>query len=143
MRLALQARSNRGLVAARQRDGATGAILTGAALGPVFTSCSPLYAYVVVTVLPATFLHGMVLLLGYTLGLCGTLLAIALLGQRVIGAARWAADPHSWFRRSLGWVFVLVGIAIILGLDKGAQAWVIQNSPIRPWELDAEFIPRG
>ena len=30
-----------------------GEILTGAALGPVFTSCSPLYGYVIVTVLPA------------------------------------------------------------------------------------------
>lgn len=142
MRLRLQGRSAERLAAARQREGATGAVLTGAALGPVFTSCSPLYGYVIVTVLPASFGQGMALLLAYVVGLCGTLLAIALLGQKAIGRARWAADPHGWFRRGLGWVFILVGIAVIAGWDKDLQAWVIANSPIRPWELDSGFIPR-
>ena len=143
MRLSLQRRSTERLAAARQREGATGAVLTGAALGPVFTSCSPLYGYVIVTVLPASFGQGIGLLTAYVVGLCGTLLAIALLGQRAIGAARWAADPHGWFRRSLGWIFIFVGIAIIAGWDKDLQTWVIENSPIRPWELDSEFIPQG
>lgn len=142
-RLSLQQRSTERLVAARQRQGTTGAVLTGAALGPVFTSCSPLYGYVIVTVLPASFGQGIALLIAYVIGLCGTLLAIALLGQRIIGAARWAADPHGWFRRGLGWIFILVGIAVIAGLDKDLQTWVIENSPIRPWELDSGFIPQG
>jgi cytochrome c-type biogenesis protein len=143
MRLSLQRRSAERLAAARQREGTTGAVLTGAALGPVFTSCSPLYGYVIVTVLPASFGQGIGLLIAYVVGLCGTLLAIALLGQRAIGAARWAADPHGWFRRGLGWIFIFVGIAIIAGWDKDLQTWVIENSPIRPWELDSEFIPQG
>jgi cytochrome c-type biogenesis protein len=143
MRLSLQRRSAERLAAARQREGTTGAVLTGAALGPVFTSCSPLYGYVIVTVLPASFGQGIGLLMAYVVGLCGTLLAIALLGQRAIGAARWAADPHGWFRRGLGWIFIFVGIAIIAGWDKDLQTWVIENSPIRPWELDSEFIPQG
>jgi cytochrome c-type biogenesis protein len=143
MRLSLQRRSAERLAAARQREGTTGAVLTGAALGPVFTSCSPLYGYVIVTVLPASFGQGIGLLIAYVVGLCGTLLIIALLGQRAIGAARWAADPHGWFRRGLGWIFIFVGIAIIAGWDKDLQTWVIENSPIRPWELDSEFIPRG
>lgn len=143
MRLSLQRRSAERLVAARQREGSVGAVLTGAALGPVFTSCSPLYGYVIVTVLPASFGQGIALLIAYVIGLCGTLLVIALLGQRAIGAARWAADPNGWFRRGLGWIFIAVGIVIIAGWDKDLQTWVIENSPIRPWELDAEFIPRG
>lgn len=143
MRLSLQRRSAERLAAARQREGSVGAILTGAALGPVFTSCSPLYGYVIVTVLPASFGQGIALLIAYVIGLCGTLLVIALLGQRAIGAARWAADPHGWFRRGLGWIFIVVGIVIIAGWDKDLQTWVIENSPIRPWELDAEFIPQG
>ena len=93
--------------------------------------------------LPASLGEGLVLLLAYTLGLCGTLLPIALLGQRAIGKARWAADPHGWFRRGLGAVFILVGIIVIAGWDKDLQAWVIENSPLRPWEWDSEFIPRG
>lgn len=141
-RLSLQAGTSQRLAAARQRDGLGGAVLTGAALGPVFSSCSPMYAYVIVTVLPASFAQGTVLLLAYVLGLCATLLAVALVGQRFIGRARWAADPHGWFRRGLGVVFVVVGVAIIAGWDKDIQAWVIESSPFRPWELDSGFIPR-
>jgi hypothetical protein len=39
-------------------------------------------------------------------------------------------------------LFIFVGIAVIAGWDKDLQTWVIENSPIRPWELDSEFIPR-
>lgn len=142
MRLSLQQRSAERLAAARQREGTAGAVLTGAALGPVFTSCSPIYGYVIVTVLPASFGEGIAPLIAYVIGLCGTLLAIALLGQRAIGAARWAADPTGWFRRGLGWIFIVVGIAVIAGWDQDVQTWVVENSPIRPWELDSAFIPQ-
>jgi cytochrome c biogenesis protein CcdA len=140
-KLSLQRRSNKQLVAARERGGSLGAILTGAALGPVFTSCSPLYLYVLVTVLPASFAEGILLLVAYVIGLCGTLLVIALLGQKVVGKARWIANPEGNFKRVLGIIFVLVGIAIILGLDKDLQFWILENSPIRLWELDKGFIP--
>ena len=85
----------------------------------------------------------MVLLFAYAIGLCGTLLAIALLGQKVMGKARWLANPDGNFKKVLGVVFILVGIAVILGLDKDLQFWFIQYSPIRPWELDEGFIPVG
>jgi cytochrome c-type biogenesis protein len=140
-RLGLQARSTARLSAARDREGVLGEVLTGAALGPVFSSCSPLYGYVVVTVLPAEFGYGMALLLAYVIGLCGTLLAIALLGQRLLRNARWLADPHGWFRRGLGAVFILIGVAVLTGLDKQLQTWILDNSPIAPWELDSGFIP--
>ena len=140
-KLSLQRRSNRQLVAARERQGALGAILTGAALGPVFTSCSPLYLYVLVTVLPASFAEGLLLLAVYAVGLCATLLVIALVGQKAVGKARWIANPEGNFKRVFGIIFILVGIAIILGLDKDLQFWILENSPIRPWELDQAFIP--
>ena len=139
--LSLQARTTTGLADARQRSGFTGQILTGAALGPVFSSCSPLYAYVVVTVLPAEFGYGLLLLAAYVVGLCGTLLVIALLGQRFVRRMGWAADPHGWFRKFIGVSFILVGIFVFTGADKEVQAWVIENSPIWPWELDSGFIP--
>jgi len=142
-KLSLQRRSNRQLVAARERGGTAGAILTGAALGPVFTSCSPLYLYVIVAVLPASFAEGVVLLLAYAIGLCGTLLLVSLLGQKVIGKARWIANPDGSFKRVLGIIFILVGFAVILGLDKDLQFWILEYSPIRIWELDKGFIPAG
>lgn len=140
-KLSLQARSTNQLSKARQKSGLTGEILTGAALGPVFSSCSPLYGYLIVTVLPADFWYGIALLVAYLVGLCATLLAISLAGQRLLRNVRWIADPHGWFRRTLGLIFVLVGVAIILGFDRTVQEWVITNSPVRPWELDSEFIP--
>lgn len=142
-KLSLQAKSNKRLVSARKRGGTIGAILTGSALGPVFSSCSPLYLYVIVTVLPASFADGMALLLAYVIGLCGTLLLISLLGQKVMSRARWLANPDGNFKKILGIIFIVVGIAVIFGLDKELQYWVIENSPIRLWELDKGFIPEG
>ena len=141
--LRLQSRSTGRLQQAGEQDGTLGAVLTGAALGPVFTSCSPLYAYVIVTVLPASYAEGLVLLAAYVVGLCATLFAIAVLGQRAIHRMRWAADPHGWFRRGLGIIFIMVGLAVMLGWDRSLQAWIIENSPIQPWNLDAGFIPEG
>jgi len=85
--------------------------------------------------------EGLTLLTAYVVGLCGTLKIIALLGQKVLGKARWIANPEGGFKRSFGIIFILVGVAIILGLDKDFQTWFIENSPIRIWELDADFIP--
>jgi cytochrome c biogenesis protein CcdA len=140
-RLGLQARTAQRLGAARSRDGVGGQVLTGAALGPVFTSCSPLYGYVIVTVLPAEPARGLLLLVAYVLGLCGTLLLIALAGQRVVRRFGWAADSHGWFRRVLGLVFIAIGVLVATGWMKDIETWLIANSPIAPWNLDSGFIP--
>jgi cytochrome c biogenesis protein CcdA len=139
--LALGSRTADRLAAARSRDGLLGAVLTGAALGPVFSSCSPLYGYVIITLLPARPVFGLVLILSYVAGLCATLLVVALAGQRAIRRLRWAADPRGWFRRGLGLLLVGVGVLVLTGLDHALQTWVIENSPIRPWELDGGFVP--
>ncbi|HRC40260.1 cytochrome c biogenesis protein CcdA [Nostocoides sp.] len=126
-----------GLHGAAGRPGLSGAALTGAALGPVFTSCSPLYAYVVVTVLPSDRARGLTLLTAYVIGLVGVLLVIALLGQRAVAKVRWAADPHSRVRRGLGLGFIVMGLLIATGTLVRLETWLVQSSPIRPWELFA------
>lgn len=140
-RLRLQARSHGRLHHARRRDGLGGQVLTGAALGPVFSSCSPLYAYVVVTVLPADTGYGLVLLTAYCLGLSGALLAVALAGQRLTRRLGWAADSSGLLRRGIGVVLVLVGVVVLAGWDRDLQAFILEHSPIAPWELDSGFIP--
>lgn len=140
-RFDFQGRSTAGLARARTGSGTASALLTGAALGPVFSSCSPLYGYIVVTALPATPAWGLALLLAYTLGLCGTLLAVAIAGQRLIARLGWAADSRGWVRRSLGAIFIVVGVAVASGLDRFVQTWLVENSPIAPWLLDTGFIP--
>lgn len=135
----LSSGSARGLSAAHRRGGSVGAVLTGAALGPVFTSCSPLYGYVVVTVLPAEPARGLALLTAYVAGLVGVLVAVALGGQRVVGRLRWAADPHSPLRRGLGVLFIVVGVLIATGFMLELEAWLLEHSPVAPWEIGSEI----
>lgn len=135
----LSRRSASGLSSASRREGRVGAILTGAALGPVFTSCSPLYGYVIVTVLPAEPRRGLTLLAAYILGLVAVLLAVAVAGQRLIGRLRWAADPMSPWRRGLGLLFVVIGVLIATGGMQLAEAWLLESSPIRPWEVGSDL----
>jgi cytochrome c-type biogenesis protein len=46
-----------------------GAVLLGAVLGPVFSSCSPTYFVILATVLPVSLRHGLIYLLVYAFGL--------------------------------------------------------------------------
>ena len=140
-RLDLTQRSTTALASARSRGGTLGALLTGAALGPVFSSCSPLYGYIVVTALPAEPAWGLALLVTYTAGLCAALLAIAIAGQALVGRLGWAADSAGWLRRVLGLVFVAVGLLVISGADRALQTWIVENSPLAPWLLDSWFVP--
>ncbi len=135
VRAGLSSRSATGLHSASRRSGWIGAVLTGAALGPVFTSCSPLFAYVIVTVLPSDLGRGLVLLTAYVIGLVAVLLVVALLGQRAVRRLRWAADVHAPWRRALGLVFIVLGVLIATGALQVLEAWIITVSPIRPWEL--------
>ncbi len=136
-RSGLSAASAGRLHTAGQRTGLVGAALTGAALGPVFTSCSPLFGYLVVTVLPSELGRGLVLLAAYVLGLVTVLLVVALLGQRAVARLRWAADPHARWRRALGWLLIVIGVLIASGLMQTLETWVVEHSPIRPWEIGA------
>jgi len=135
----LGSRSARGLAAANTRGGTTGAALTGAALGPVFTSCSPLFGYVVVTVLPAEPVRGLTLLTAYVVGLTSVLFAVALAGQRLVRRLGWAADPRSTFRRGLGVLFVVLGVLVATGSMQDVETWILDHSPLAPWEVGADL----
>jgi cytochrome c biogenesis protein CcdA len=62
-----------------------GDALVGAALGPIFSTCSPTYFVILASVLPASLALGTAYLLAYVAGLSLVLLLIALLGQRFAG----------------------------------------------------------
>lgn len=104
-----------------------GDVTIGAALGPVFSSCSPTYFLILAAVLPASFILGTVYLLTYVAGLAFVLLLIALLGQRFVTNIAWAANPHGWFKRGIGILFLLVGLAIFTGLDKEFEAFILDT----------------
>jgi cytochrome c-type biogenesis protein len=141
--LGLQARSGAMLDRSVSRQSTTGDILTGAALGPVFSSCSPTYALIVAAVLPVSFADGVLYVTAYAVGLAGMLLLIALLGRGLVRRLGWLANPGGWFRRTIGAIFVLVGIAVITGFDKQLQTWILDAGLYDPIAGLEELIGGG
>ena len=119
--------SNRLVAEGYQKQSFWGDVLVGAALGPVFTTCSPTYFVILATVLPSGFVTGIAALLLYTAGLSLTLLLIALLGQRLVDKLGLAADTHGWLRRSVGALFLLVGLAVFTGTSKDIETWLLEH----------------
>lgn len=126
-RIGMHEGSNKFLGKAYFKKGYAGDILTGVALGPVFSSCSPTYALVVASILPASFAEGLLYLAAYAIGLAGSLLAIAYAGQSLAVKLSWLSDPNGKFRRIIGVLFILVGLAILLGLDKKLQTDLLES----------------
>lgn len=110
-----------------QRQSMAAEILTGIALGPVFTSCSPTYLLIVAVFLPASFLEGLGYIALYALGLATGLLAVAVLGFSLVSRLGWLRDPKGWFVRGVGMLFILVGLAVVLGWDKQFQAYILDQ----------------
>ncbi len=115
------AQSNILLGKGNQKKSFWGDVIVGAALGPVFSTCSPTYFIVLATVLPVQPIVGIVYLLAYAIGLCLSLFVVAFVGQKIMTKLNIAADPKGWVKRSLGILFLIVGIAVISGLDKKLQ----------------------
>ncbi len=120
-------KTNEKLFNSSSQRGFGGAILTGAALGPVFTSCSPTYALILAAVLPVSFAIGLLYLVAYTLGMSAILLLVSYFGARLTKRLGWTLDESGWFRRLLGFVFILVGVGILLGWDKALQALLLEQ----------------
>jgi len=117
--------SNSLLGKAMQRNGVAGDILIGASLGPVFSSCSPTYGVIIATVLPTNFFEGTIYLGWYILGLGLMFALIAVLGSRFVTKLQWATDPKGWFKRILGILFVVIGVAILFNFDRSFESWLL------------------
>jgi len=107
-------------------------ILLGAALGPVFNSCSPTYALIVAVLLPASFVSGLGYLFAYAIGLGGILLLISIFGRVLVNKLKWASNPRGVFQKTIGVIFILVGLMVIFGIDKQIQTFVLDNGLYDP-----------
>ncbi len=137
MATGLQNRANAAMDRSYRRGGVGGDILLGAALGPTFSSCSPTYALILAVVLPVSFAEGVTYIVVYSLGLAATLLIVGLLGQAFARKLGWLTNPAGWLRKTIGILLVLVGLAVIAGLDKQFQIFVLESGwydPIAQFE---------
>lgn len=137
----LQARSQRLLGKSTGRGPVIGAIITGAALGPVFSSCSPVYAYILATVLPVNFNVAIVYVIMYVIGLSIMMLLLGFLGQKLVRRIRFAVNPKGWFQRFLAILFILVGLSIMTGYDKQFQTFISEKTPFNFDALSSKLIP--
>lgn len=104
-----------------------GDILIGAALGPVFSTCSPTYFVILASVLPASFVLGTTYLLAYVLGLSLMLLLIALLGQRFADSLSRVASSRGYLKKSIGVLFIILGLMIVFGLEKKLETHILDS----------------
>lgn len=104
-----------------------GDVIVGASLGPIFSTCSPTYFVILASVLPASFLLGTTYLLAYTFGLSLVLLLIALLGEKFTTKLTSFSDGRGLFKLCVGALFILLGIAIMLGLEKKFETKLIES----------------
>ncbi len=142
-KIGLENSSNKLLNRASKKSGVFGYVLTGAALGPVFSACSPIYALILATILPVHLALGLVYMTMYTVGLSLTLLAIALAGRRLTKRLKWAVTPNGWFRRVLAVMLILVGIAVITGFDKKVQTWALERIPFNSTAIEEKLLPKN
>jgi peptide methionine sulfoxide reductase msrA/msrB len=132
--------SNKALGQGYQKKSLWGDALIGAALGPVFSTCSPTYFVILATVLPASFFLGTLYLLAYVLGLSLVLLLIALIGERLTKKLGGLADSRGYFKKVIGVLFVIIGLLIVLGLDKKIETKILDSGYFDVTKLEYKLL---
>jgi len=119
--------SNQALGSGFQKKNYTGDILIGLALGPVFTTCSPTYLFIIATILPANFLTGFSYLLGFVFGLALSLLAIAYFGEHLVASISQRMKTAENIKKIFGILIIVVGVAIFTGYDKKLETKILDS----------------
>lgn len=119
--------SNKAVGTGYQKKNHYGDMLIGLALGPVFTTCSPTYLFIIATILPAGFLVGFIYLLGFTLGLAISLLLIAYFGGKLVNKITSHIGATNRLKQVFGILIILVGIAILTGYDKKLETAILDS----------------
>lgn len=135
-------RSNKLLGSGHQKKSIWGDIVVGAALGPVFSTCSPTYFVILASVLPASFFLGTLYLLAYVLGLSLILLLIAILGERFASRLTGFSNPEGWLKKSLGFLFVILGLMIMFGLDKKLEASILESGYFDVTKVEQKLLEK-
>ncbi len=136
----LSGRSNKLVGTGYQKKTIWGDMIIGAALGPVFSTCSPTYFVILATVLPASFLLGTVYLLAYVFGLSLILLLISLLGQKFADKLTTFSDSRGGLKIALGILFVILGLLIMAGLDKKIEIYILDSGYFDVTKIEQKLL---
>lgn len=123
----LQTLGNKAVGTGYQKKSYKGDVIIGLSLGPVFTTCSPTYLFIIATVLPASFGIGFIYLIGFTLGLACSLLLIAYFGQQLTNKVSKNAKKTDTVKKVFGALIILVGVAIFTGFDKRLETAILDS----------------
>ena len=125
------------LQSSSKKEGIIGYILLGVSLGPIFSACSPTYFLIVGTILPQSFVIGLVDLLAYAAGMFLILLGIVILGRKLTSRLYWLADSDGLVKKILGLFFIFLAIAIYFAYDKAFEAWLLDLKllGVSPWQV--------
>lgn len=118
---------NKAIGAGYQKKNYAGDALIGLALGPVFTTCSPTYLFIIATILPAGFALGFIYLLGFTLGLSISLLLIAYFGGQLVNKITIRMGTANRVKQIFGILIIMVGMAILTGYDKKLETAILDS----------------
>lgn len=140
LRLPVAAQQNLARVSGRR--GRVADVVLGASLGPVFSACSPTYALIVASILPATPLVGLTYLLAYVAGLALLMGVVIRFGRSVLVRLSWGIDPHSMFHKIMGVVLVLIGLMILTGFDKVIISYLVSHG-LFDWQVNLESSIQG
>lgn len=118
---------DKGVASGYQKKNAIGDYIVGFSLGPVFSTCSPTYLFIIATVLPSSFIVGLIYLFGFVLGLSVVLFLIAYFGQSIINKFNNHHKKSDLLKKIFGILIFLVGISIITGVDKKIETWILDS----------------
>jgi hypothetical protein len=125
---ALTNQSGKNLSKATQKKSVFTDYLVGFALGPVFTTCSPTYFFILATVLPISFIAGLINLLLFTLGMAISLAVIAYFGQQVTRAINTNSRTTETIKKWLGLLIFATGLLVATGYDKKLETAILDSS---------------
>src|SRR3989338_1349869 len=139
----LSIKSNKVLTKGYQKNSVWGDVIIGASLGPIFSACSPTYFVILATVLPVSFFLGIIYLFTYVLGLSLALIAVALVGERIMAKVGKVSDPRGWFKKIFGVIFIFVAIAIISGYDKKFQISLLDAGFLDVTKIEQKLLEKN
>lgn len=119
-----------------------GPVLIGVALGPIFSTCSPTYFVILSAVLPVSFALGLFYISVYTFGLALMLMLIVYVGERYMRTFVRLADPQGMFKRTLGILFILLGVGIALGFMARFEVWLLGHLPFDVTLVEQALLER-